>query len=426
MVDNNRSSALIICRFFIPYVNSIGGCMRMLTLADFLVKKNFNVYVLSSLGPEYGYFGFENQLKNYSISYVKDPVLSLKSGTLTNNLKDNKLLKRSYFKTFFTNLVKDLLIPDDGVLAIKEYTKAAEMLIASHNIKNIITSGPTHSIHLVGLNLKSKFSKNINWVVDYRDSWNCTNIFRKKNIVSAKCSEYLEKKVLLNTNHYIFASRPMLEKVISKYNIDIRNKSTLVMNGFSQNSVISSNISLNRKHKNKKIKIGYFGSVSDKCEYRDIGFLFHVFDQKSILKKTIDVVFYGNFEYGKSDISLYKNIVVRKNISYNSVWSEMNKMDYLLLFHTDWRDSDEVITGKFFEYVSTGIPIICIGPEDMEAVRLLKEYKLGYHADYRDIDAIIELFEKLTLHMNKRMHFDNTIFSREIQYGKLLHNKVIV
>jgi hypothetical protein len=44
-----------------------------------------------------------------------------------------------------------------------------EKYIVENNIDTIVTSGPPHSLHLIGLELKQKLD--LKWFADFRDPW---------------------------------------------------------------------------------------------------------------------------------------------------------------------------------------------------------------------------------------------------------------
>ena len=101
---------------------------------------------------------------------------------------------------------------------------------------------------------------------------------------------------------------------------------------------------------------------------------------------------------------------------------KMAEMDYLLIVHSDITNSDEVITGKIFEYVSVQKPIICLAPENMEAVRMIKRYNIGLHIEITDNQEIIDKFLGLKKHMDDSYkQIDINDFSRERQYAKILN-----
>ena len=76
-------------------------------------------------------------------------------------------------------------------------------LIKEEKIKKIITTGPPHSTHLVGLRLKKYYD--FNWWVDLRDPWTDifynTSLYRSKKTISR--DEKLEKQVIQNANGVI-------------------------------------------------------------------------------------------------------------------------------------------------------------------------------------------------------------------------------
>ena len=72
----------------------------------------------------------------------------------------------------------------------------------------------------------------------------------------------------------------------------------------------------------------------------------------------------------------------------------MSKFDYLLILHTEKSTASEVITGKFYEYLSSRIPIIVISNGPTEAGRLVQSHNLGYSIDYNKV-SLVNFFKKL-------------------------------
>lgn len=63
----------------------------------------------------------------------------------------------------------NLLIPDPRLFWIKPSVKFLEGIWEQNDFKAIITTGPPHSMHLLGRNLKRKTG--IPWLADFRDPW---------------------------------------------------------------------------------------------------------------------------------------------------------------------------------------------------------------------------------------------------------------
>ena len=63
----------------------------------------------------------------------------------------------------------NLFIPDARVLWVKPSIDYLSNYIKEHNIDIVITTGPPHSVHLIGLGLKQQLG--VKWFADFRDPW---------------------------------------------------------------------------------------------------------------------------------------------------------------------------------------------------------------------------------------------------------------
>ena len=68
----------------------------------------------------------------------------------------------------------------------------------------------------------------------------------------------------------------------------------------------------------------------------------------------------------------------------------------LLLIIPDHRSSKVIITGKLFEYLASGKPIISLGPADGDASVILEETGHGKTFDYNDSTGIYEYLKNLS------------------------------
>ena len=77
-----------------------------------------------------------------------------------------------------------------------------------NNIETIVTTGPPHSIHLIGLELKRKL--NINWISDFRDPWVNLNYLNRFHLLPfvKKYHNHLEDEIkMLSEKGRIFVSK---------------------------------------------------------------------------------------------------------------------------------------------------------------------------------------------------------------------------
>lgn len=393
----------------------------MLSLVDFLNKAGYEVYVLTSDGVDFGYLGYGEIVDKAKIVYLHDPLKittqkAVRSQIGTKGAKGT-LLPR--LLRVLKSVLYELLVPDPGVLMRKKYLEAASGLITENNIANVIVSSPPHSMQLVGLALKKRFGEKINLAVDYRDSWNGGAIFRQKTAIGEMIARSIEKRVLKYCDHFLYVSAPILDKakLISPGSLD--KKSHLVMNGFDDTVAIPA--TAEKKSGNKKIRVGHFGMVNDVAgSYRNVKKIIEVIAGDPEISDKVQFEFYGQAklsgDYKKEGILFFDNL------SYIEARKKMLEMDYLMMFHATSGDSDEVITGKFFEYVASEKPIICISPEDMEARRLVARLGIGLVADIEDADEMRHLMLDLPRLADAGYYagVDASDFSRSKQYEKIL------
>ena len=126
----------------------------------------------------------------------------------------------SVFKRFMFFVRSQLIIPDARVIWNKNAIKAAEKAIFSGLYEAVITTGPPHSTHLIGLYLKKRYK--LKWVADFRDPW--TNIYYyqgfKRNLLIKALDRYLEKKVVSQADKVVTVSK-QIASLLPERKIDI-------------------------------------------------------------------------------------------------------------------------------------------------------------------------------------------------------------
>ncbi|MEO0900708.1 MAG: glycosyl transferase family 1, partial [Bacteroidota bacterium] len=87
----------------------------------------------------------------------------------------------------------NFFIPDARKLWVKPSIRFLSKVIEENNIETIISTGPPHSLHLIGLGLKQQH--NVQWIADFRDPWTSIGYHKKLNLTqsSQKKHKYLEK-----------------------------------------------------------------------------------------------------------------------------------------------------------------------------------------------------------------------------------------
>ncbi len=246
-------------------------------------------------------------------------------------------------------------------------TKALE-LIRSRQIDCIVTTGPPHSTHLIGLEIKKEL-KELRWGADFRDPW--TDIYYNREMLrtpwAKKLDSWYEKTVLKSADFCMTASHGFAELFSKKVNRHFH----VITNGFD--TAPASNRELRSKD---KLVISYTGTMAESYEPE-------VFLKSLVgLERDFELRIAGSFSAGIQrridELGLSDKVTFQGYIEHDKAVEEMHQADVLLLITPQVDNSKGIIPGKLFEYLNTGNPILAITEDlDGDVARILEETKAG-------------------------------------------------
>ena len=123
----------------------------------------------------------------------------------------------------------------------KTFSKIFKKISQENAVDVIITTGPPHSMHLIGLKLKQAL--NVKWIADFRDPWTEIDYFHQLPL-SAKAFKkhhFLEQEVLKNADAVLVVGKTMKEKY-DQFNSNV----VTITNGFD-GEILDSTIELDTK-----------------------------------------------------------------------------------------------------------------------------------------------------------------------------------
>jgi hypothetical protein len=116
--------------------------------------------------------------------------------------------------------------------------------------------------------------------------------------------------------------------------------------------------------------------------------LHQLVQENPTFKKQLEIKLVGKVDiYVKEQIERFKLNSFVKKIDYlphNEVIKEQQKSRVLLLLVNNTKNAKGILTGKFFEYMSSGAPILAIGPKDGDLAKIIKETNSGLISDFDD------------------------------------------
>jgi glycosyltransferase involved in cell wall biosynthesis len=304
-------------------------------------------------------------------------------GGFANESKEGWLQKISKF------LRGNLLLPDPRKGWNKYAYKKALELIREFNIDTVVTTSPPHSTQLIGLKLKRKFK--IKWIADLRDPW--TDIYYynqfKHTALALSIDRNYEQKVVENADLLITVSEDVKRIFAGKSILPVASKMVVIPNGFDEDDFRIKEVPTEYK----KI-ITYSGTISE--AYDVDCFLEALCRLDANLKSQILVRFVGKvpstiekrFSETGLEIELVGYVDHSKSIEY------LFRSDLLLLVIPKVKNNHGILTGKFFEYLASGKPILAIGPTDGDLAKIIQETKCGSMFDYADAEGMLHFIQE--------------------------------
>ncbi|ENI5846036.1 glycosyltransferase family 4 protein [Flavobacterium psychrophilum] len=302
--------------------------------------------------------------------FSKKSTKGISSGIIPNQKK------QSFIQKLLLLVRGNLFIPDARILWVKPSVKYLEKYISENNIDTIITSGPPHSLHLIGLKLKQNL--NVKWFADFRDPWTTIGYHSalKLSSYAEKKHKNLERKVLNTADTIIVTSKTTKTEfqAITTKPIEV------ITNGYDVENISKQTL-------DEKFTLAHIGSfLSDRnpiilweslselvAENEKFATLFQL---KLIGKVSQEILnSMGNF-----NLNSYVNNI--GYVSHKEAIEHQKKSQVLLLIEIDSEDTKSIIPGKLFEYMVSERPIIGIGPKGSDFAEIIKNTNTGTFFTY--------------------------------------------
>ncbi|MGB0891150.1 MAG: glycosyltransferase family 4 protein [Flavobacteriaceae bacterium] len=389
---------LIITYYWPPAGGS--GVQRWLKFVKYLQSFDIEPVVYTVDNPNYAIV--DNSLENdvpRNITVLRQPIwepndlLSFFKKKSTKTSAGFLNPNPSFLGKILQYIRANYFIPDARKHWIKPSVKFLSNYLLENKVDAIITTGPPHSMHLIGLQLKQKLE--LKWISDFRDPWTEIDYFHQLPLTEKSVKKHLEleKEVLENSDAVLVVGKTMKKK-FKRFSKNIH----VITNGYD----IEVNSFKEEKSLDIKFSITHIGLMNADRNPRILWeVLLELIDENKEFKNDIEVKLIGKIaeEVETSLDRLPKEIINRVGyVSHEKVKNYQQKSQVLLLAVNKVPSAKGIITGKIFEYLQAKRPILAIGPKDGDLAEILSETNSGIIVDFKDKNQlkqeIIKLYSK--------------------------------
>ncbi|MEQ8685216.1 MAG: glycosyltransferase [Imperialibacter sp.] len=349
----------------------------------------------------------------------ENPAFSLKDDTLTREVADNlevwkfpiweplkyfgkegqprqgqvlEKKKKGLLDTFLIWARATFFIPDPRVFWVRPSVRFLAPMIKSNNIDLVITTGPPHSMHLIGMNLQKKTG--VKWVADFRDPWSQWDILDKLGVKgwARKRHSFLEQKVIKNCDLLITVSNAWA----ADFSRLGATKTFVLTNGYDEHSLESEKPTV----PGGKFRLAHIGMLN---EMRNPLVLWEVLSELCVENRE----FAAGLEIYLAGIlsdqvitsietfpELKGKLVVDGYLSHGSARRAMKTSTVQLLVMNDSGNAKGHIPGKFFEYLEAKRPILAIGDSSGDVAKIIEDTGAGACLGFNDKVGIRRELEK--------------------------------
>ena len=381
-----QKKLLIITYYFPPAGGP--GVQRWLKFVKYLPEFNVQPIVYVPENPTYPI------VDEGLVSEISDQVIVLKNkiwepyqlASVFSKNKTKKISsgifpqkkKQTFLDKTFLWVRGNLFIPDARVFWVKPSVAYLEKYIKENNIDTIVTSGPPHSLHLIGLELKEKL--NINWLADFRDPWTTIGYHKALRLSSYAANKHkkLEHKVLNSADTIIVTSKTTKTEFQAITDKPI----SVITNGYDIENV-------EKQALDSKFTLAHIGSfLSDRNPEFLWESLVELLNEIPDFKAHLEIKLIGAVSQEVLDAIAQFNLNPYLNllgyVSHHEAIAHQKKSQVLLQIEINSEDTKSIIPGKLFEYMVSNRPIIAIGPQGSDFAAIVKETNTGVFFDYSE------------------------------------------
>ncbi len=377
------ATKVLIISFYFPPAGG-GGVQRWLKLAGFLPGQGIETHVLAPDDPRW--IQSDPELEIPLDVHVQRARYHGPSGIRPGE----KLLGLSGLRRFWRQALlapRRLLLPDENVSWVASALPAARRIIRNERIDVVITTSPPNSVHMIGAHLRRH--NGVRWIADLRDSVvakSDRHYERALVRLKEKANRRLARTIARRADAIVCVTPTIAGQMTA---LGARGETQVIPNGadFDDFAAIE-------YEPGERFRITHTGNFFGKRDPRPF------LTALSQVDAPITARFIGEFRTADrlwaEELGLGEKLeLVRFQPHAQAIASQRNSEALLLLIPYSAGRGTDVTSGKIYEYLAAGRPILAAVPPQGAAATLVREAGAGLVAAPDDSEAIRSALEEL-------------------------------
>ncbi|PID94698.1 MAG: glycosyl transferase family 1 [Bacteroidetes bacterium] len=268
----------------------------------------------------------------------------------------------------------NLFIPDARRFWVSASVKYLAKYLEDHPVDVMVSTGPPHSMHLIAMALKKRFS--IPWVADFRDPWTGIDFYDQLMLTRYADRKHhrLERKVLQGADEVLtigWESARQLQQLGGR-------PVAVITNGFDEEDLTLQPL---EREEGAPFVIRHLGAMNRDRNHDNFWQAVRWLVEDPAFEREVSVELIGKNDVAVRDsverYGLEKVVQFVPYVAHEKVGTLLQSADLLYLALNNTANARGILTGKLFEYLASGTPILGVGPVDGDAAKVLEQCHAG-------------------------------------------------
>lgn len=262
-------------------------------------------------------------------------------------------------------------VPDARIGWVKPTSRAILERLREQPVDLVVTTGPPHSMHLIGLRIKK--ATDLPWIADFRDPWSTMDYLDDFGLPQRTRLRIrrMEHEVVSTADAVVVTSKGALRALGVG-----GQKGFVIPNGWDRDDFPSpKEIEIDKPREGGKV-IGHFGALYGARNPQDL------WDVLDGITPAWRVVLAGPVSADVRSKIDHANLHVTwlGDLPHKEAVRAMHGCDVLLVTHNQSESAKDSTPGKFFEGLATGLPMLAMGPSPSDLQALCEDTGVAFVA----------------------------------------------